>query len=121
MVGIRVDFSDKSAPPLIFRAGADIGDITWASGTRASPFGVVGASWLASKEGFEHNITVPVNSRARVMIPAASVEDVKESGQPLSAFPNVIFYVGMATEGSLKLVVVDTLSGEFHFTSPWSK
>lgn len=118
VVGIRVDFSDVNAM-LHFRAGVDIGDISWARGSRAFPYGIVESSWAVSTS-FEQNITVPVNARARISIPAASVQDVQEGGKPVLSVPG-ISYIGMVQEGDLKLVVLQTLSGAFQFSSPWNK
>lgn len=62
--------------------------LAWARGAVHTPHGPVAVSWWRDTarslhEGrVEFNVTVPVNSRCTVWLPAASAADVQESGRP---------------------------------------
>ena len=78
IAGITVDASNAKTPVTI-RGGVDAGDLTAATGSRMALTGLARSSWAILPTGFEHNVTVPGNVEATVMIPAA---DVSAVGRP---------------------------------------
>jgi hypothetical protein len=99
LAGITVDFSRSDGYPIAIVAGVT-GDLEWAMGSRLVPQGLIRSSWrlvlgqdtsrahcgLQSALGcFAHNVTVPANAVARVLIPAATAAHVREAGRPLPA------------------------------------
>ena len=114
IAGIAVDFSD-GAYPLTIRAGVDTGDLSWASGSRAVPQGMVRSSWAIGAL-FMHNVTVPGNAAARVLIPATSVADVREGGQPLS---HDIEVLGAKAINGVNYIELGVAAGEYAFSSGW--
>jgi hypothetical protein len=61
LVGIGVDHSRTDGYPVVVRGGVDAGDLTWVTGQRSTPQGVVKSSWKISNKGFSHNVTIPGN------------------------------------------------------------
>ena len=87
VAGITVD-ATNSQYPLTVRAGVDSGDITSATGSRFALHGMATSSWSskASPSAFVHNITLPGNTAAKVMIPTHDTKgaDVMEGGKPVT-------------------------------------
>jgi alpha-L-rhamnosidase len=119
LAGISVDFS-RAEYPIGVRAGVDTGNLTWASGTRAAPQGLVHSSWavadVTASSRFEHNLSLPANAAARVLIPAASASDVLEGGKPLPADVSVL---GAETVNKVHYVALGVAAGEHAFSSSW--
>lgn len=107
-------------PPLTIRAGVDAGDITWAKGHRAALHGEAVSSWVIGEDGFDHNVTIPPNAVAKVMIPAKSVSDVSESGKALSAATGVTEH-GLELVNTISYAVLEVQSGEYRFRSGWKR
>ena len=72
--------------------------------------GEIESAWERTPTGLTLQVTVPPNTTARVGIPAASVESVTESGQPLA---KAIGISSAQLDGDK--VWVDVGSGEYHF------
>ena len=99
--------------------GVDAGELATASGTRASPFGLVRSSWAArATSGFAHNVTVPANAMARVLIPAKAAADVLEDGKPLPADVKVL---GAQTVNRVPYVALGVGAGDYAFSSSWTR
>lgn len=125
VAGIRIHMSDPGVP-ITFRAGVDSGNVTMAAGQRHSVFGTVRSSWaLDPGGGFEHNISVPANAEARVMIPSnnGSVEGVTEGNRPVRSIgtDGSISLAGVVTVNRVDYVVLHVLSGDFRFRSGWHR
>jgi alpha-L-rhamnosidase len=58
-------------------------DLTWASVEHRSPYGLIQCDWRQNSDRVELDLTVPVNSRASVWLPAERSR-IQESGLPLS-------------------------------------
>jgi len=122
IAGIRVHASES--PPLTIRAGVDAGDLTWARGHRAALHGRAASAWAIGPSGFAHNVTVPANAVARVLIPCgaagASESDVRESGKPLASAAGITV-VGLETVNGVRYVAMEAGSGEYRFSSSWRR
>lgn len=124
VAGITVD---AAAPyVLTVRAGVDAGSLTWAKGQRAAlgASGGVLSSWSLEGSGFAHNVTVPVGSIAKVMIPvASSINEVTESGKPVASATGVtVLGEGMASVVNRdQFVSFEVGSGEYLFASKWRR
>eukprot|EP00463_Aulacantha_scolymantha_P003513 TRINITY_DN4390_c2_g1_i1.p1 TRINITY_DN4390_c2_g1~~TRINITY_DN4390_c2_g1_i1.p1 ORF type:complete len:218 (+),score=-1.40 TRINITY_DN4390_c2_g1_i1:138-791(+) len=106
--------------PLRIKAGIESGDLVWAQGSHTSIHGQVHSSWSVSVNGFSHNITIPVNALARVLIPGNSENAVMESGISVKSAKGVD-YVGMQQLNLVKYVVLKVGSGHYQFTSNWTR
>jgi alpha-L-rhamnosidase len=119
IAGIRVHVSEE--PPLTIRAGVDAGDISWANGNRAAPHGQVRSSWALATNGFLHNISIPGNAKAKVLIPSSDgAAGVTEGGLPVATAKGVSV-VGQKTINHVHYVVLIVLSGDYHFASSWTR
>ena len=110
------------SPPLTIRAGVNAGDITWASGHRAALHGTVESAWAVTPEGgFTHNVTIPANGLARVLIPSRNgAAGVTESGGALSSSRGVTI-VGEEVANQIGYVELRVLSGSYRFASGWRR
>merc|ERR1711879_506111 len=68
IAGIVVDASDPDFPIQI-RAGIESGDISWAIGSRHALTGLAHSAWSRASNSFFHNVSIPGNAVARVVIP----------------------------------------------------
>jgi len=129
IAGITVDAAAPSEGgyALTIRAGIDAGTLTWAKGHRAAlgGSGEVLSSWsLDSSSGFTHNVSIPVGSVAKVMIPvAASISEVTESGKPISVATGVVILSGgkLSMVNKQKFISIEVGSGDYLFKSSWQR
>jgi alpha-L-rhamnosidase len=59
-------------------------DLTEGKGELRTYYGLLASDWRLTDASFEHEITIPVNTRADVFIPAQNAADVLENGRPLA-------------------------------------
>ena len=83
--------------------------ITQARASCDSPYGPIVSSWRNRPGQLTLDVQIPVNTSARVYIPAAAASAVKEGGKPLEAGFKVLGY----KDGR---VIVQSGSGSYHFT-----
>ncbi len=86
------------------------GGLTSVRATLNSMYGQVVSAWELAEERFKLAVTVPANTRATVRLPAASLEQVTESG---GALPNTAGIERAYQDGDD--VVVEVGSGQFEF------
>jgi alpha-L-rhamnosidase len=77
----------------------------------ASIRGEIVSEWEKKSGGLEWRLLIPPNTRAQVYVPARSVEDISESGQPVKQVKDLRF---IKMENGFALF--DAVSGEYHFT-----
>eukprot|EP00041_Stephanoeca_diplocostata_P025766 m.682414 g.682414 ORF g.682414 m.682414 type:complete len:931 (+) comp22819_c0_seq4:104-2896(+) len=119
VAGIRVHYSDEF--PVTIRAGVDAGDITHATGHRTALHGRAQSSWTCTSSGFAHNISIPGNGLAKVLIPSSSgPTGVREGGVPAASAPGVVV-LGTQTINKIPYAAFKVASGAYHFTSNWIK
>ena len=116
LAGIDVDFALTDGYPIRIQAGVDAGELMWATGARAAPQGLVRSSWAVGAKGFGHNVTIPGNGAARVLIPAAAADDVFEDGKPL---PSDVKVLGSKTINRIPYVALGIGAGNYAFSSNW--
>jgi alpha-L-rhamnosidase len=92
-----------------------VGDLTSASGYETTPLGRVGSDWTRSGTSFALTVQVPVGAQASVCVPAASVQSVTESGDPIGNASGVTV-IGML--GSCLQLHVGSGTYSFHSTMP---
>lgn len=79
ILGIQLDQETPGYQEFIIKP-APIDELMWAKGYHISPFGKIEVSWGKNRESYTLEIDIPENSSATVFIPAASEDDVTESG-----------------------------------------
>lgn len=58
-------------------------DLTYTKASHKTPYGWVNSDWTLKDGIFTWKISIPANSRANILLPATSVEDIAESGKPV--------------------------------------
>ncbi|HLX88755.1 MAG TPA: family 78 glycoside hydrolase catalytic domain, partial [Acidimicrobiales bacterium] len=89
--------------------------LSYASGQVPTPYGSIEVAWSRPADvtgTFHVDVTVPANTRARVSIPAVTLDHVRESGVALSGREGV---ASASIDGDY--AVVDVGAGVYHFTS----
>ncbi|MDE6787004.1 MAG: alpha-L-rhamnosidase, partial [Muribaculaceae bacterium] len=70
-----------------------VGDITSASVSFRSPYGMITNEWKIEDGIFRENVTVPVGTRATISLPASSIENISVDGYPIIGQPHIT-YIG---------------------------
>jgi alpha-L-rhamnosidase len=89
-----------------------VGDLSYAKTTSGSLYGSIVSNWKREGSTGTFEIEVPPNTTARVYLPAKTVDDIREGGQPLSAAAGVKH---LGAENGCQVLAVQ--SGRYLFTS----
>ncbi|MEI8273149.1 MAG: glycoside hydrolase family 78 protein [Paludibacter sp.] len=88
-------------------------DITFAKTSHISPYGNIVSNWKFNKNNdFVWDVEIPVNTKAKVYLPAVDINSVLESNQKISSSNGVTFL-----ELKDGFAVYEVLSGVYHFVS----
>ena len=87
------------------------GGFTYAAASLETYYGKVSNSWKIENHTLSMEVTIPPNTRATIFLPAANPGEVRESGNALSGVKGITI---RETKGGY--VIVDTGSGQYHFT-----
>jgi alpha-L-rhamnosidase len=86
-------------------------DLSNASASLLTNYGMVSSSWISVDGKLELNVEIPANTTASIYIPAKNEASVTESGKPLNAVKD------LQVKGSVPgFVVVTSGSGKYRFT-----
>jgi len=88
------------------------GDFTYMNADLKTPYGNAASHWKVEGNQLIVKVEVPVNTNAKIYIPAKSAQDITESGIALSASKDITV---LETEG--KYVVVNAGSGKYQFVA----
>ncbi len=91
-----------------------VGDVTWARASLDSVRGRIASEWRIEGGMFKLTVTVPPNTSARIHMPSASPEAVRESGRPAAGSPGIAF---AGVEAGRAVFAVG--SGRYAFETPW--
>lgn len=111
VAGIDMDPEQPAYKRIVIRPRPG-GDLTYAKAEFESIHGKIVSDWKREDGQFRLNAVIPANTTARVYVPAASVEGVKEGNKP-AAKAKAVRFVEM-TDGS---AVFEVGSGSYQFTS----
>jgi alpha-L-rhamnosidase len=78
-----------------------------------TPRGLISVEWARSETGLKLNVTVPANTSAEIVVPAKTVESVRESGKPVELAAGIVSAV--AENDRVRLNVG---SGHYEFVVP---
>lgn len=87
-----------------------VGDLTSAKGSYLSPYGKIATDWKKTDRGFELAVTVPVNTKARVYLPATGKQRPTENGKAIKDSA-AIKWIGFEKDRA----VVEIGSGNYNF------
>lgn len=66
-----------------------VGDVSWAAGDYHSPYGMISSHWKKEGKTFDWSISIPVNTRAVIYLPAPAGAIVTEGGKLLQGRKDV--------------------------------
>jgi alpha-L-rhamnosidase len=90
-----------------------VGNIKEASATFESPYGEISSKWTRKNKEAELEIVIPVNTTARVYIPAAPGTRLLESGIPVPA--------AWISGNEKETLILKVGSGSYHFSFPLNR
>ncbi|MDR8391957.1 glycoside hydrolase family 78 protein [Aliifodinibius sp. S!AR15-10] len=90
-----------------------VGDIEWTQAWYESPNGRIESDWSLDGENGTLDVKIPVNSIATVVIPSAEVDQISESGEPVSNHSEIM---NIATQDSTTNIEIG--SGDWSFDFP---
>lgn len=90
------------------------GGLSRAGASVETPYGTASSNWRISRGVFELAVAVPPGTSARVSIPAASTDQVKEGGAPLASLAQASGLADASGRATFRLE-----SGSFVFRSPY--
>lgn len=61
-----------------------INGLEYVDASHKSVHGIIASSWKHKKDTFEWDITIPVNTKAQVYIPAKEAKSIREQGKPIA-------------------------------------
>ena len=109
--GIRPDPSAWGMKKFLIKPNL-VGNLAHANTSSASLYGPIVSNWRRSGTTAVFDIEVPVNTTAKIFIPAARPEDVREGGGPAAAAPGV---TSLGMQGAN--AVFEIGSGVYQFSS----
>jgi alpha-L-rhamnosidase len=115
LAGIRLDPAQPAFKLMVLRP-TPVGDLKYVRASHKSPYGKIVSDWKREGDRFIWNLTVPVNTRATVYVPAKDAASVREGGKLIDQVPGV-HYLRME-EGA---AVYEIGSGSYQFASPLAR
>lgn len=113
--GIRPDPEQLGMQHMIIKP-ALVGDLTFANTEYKSMYGNVVVNWKKEGGGASFHIEVPINTTAKVYLPAVNKKAIKEGEKPLEDVHGVI-YVGTEKNAAVGNYIIYNLpSGTYNFT-----
>jgi len=109
--GIRTDPQGPGFKRIIIHP-CPMGDLTWVRSEYTSMYGVIRSAWRREGKSFRLKVTVPVNTTARVYVPASDVSDVGEGGKPAASAEGVKW-----VRNENGAVVFEVGSGDYEFVA----
>jgi hypothetical protein len=90
LAGIQ-NASDSAGFKKIVIKPAMVGDLTWVKASYESVRGKITSEWKRDGNNLTLDVVIPANTTAVVYVPAASLDDVRESGVSASRAPDIKF------------------------------
>jgi alpha-L-rhamnosidase len=95
-----------------FRRREDVAEIYWVKARYDSVRGRIASSWRKTVSGLQLDVTIPANTTARVEMPGAGPDAIREGGKALSRVKEVKV-LGQAGGR----VLLEVGSGDYRFTN----
>ena len=102
VAGIDLDPAHPGYKHILFQPKPG-GGLTSVQASLDTPYGLAASAWELGDDGLSLKITVPPNTQATVRLPANSMQDVTENGQPLATGNGILHF--SATEGRAEIEV----------------
>ena len=111
LAGIKSDPQQPGFGRIILQPTV-VGDLTFVKASLKSMHGPITSEWQRDGDSFSWQVAIPANTTALAAIPAESVEDVFESGQPVAAAKGVRFL-----QIKKHRALFEIASGKYNFSS----
>ena len=112
--GIRLDPAAPAFKRILVKPAVG-GDLTWVKCYHQSLYGKIVSNWRREAGKLRLEVTIPPNTTATVVVPAAKSGDVTESGQPAANAKGVKFL-----RAEKDAAVYEVGSGSFVFEAPFA-
>jgi alpha-L-rhamnosidase len=112
--GIRPNPESLGMQNMIIKP-APVGDLTYANTEYQSMYGNVVVNWEKEDNGATFHIEIPVNTTAKVYLPATSKEVVNESGAVADKSESIMFLGTEKNKAVGNYVIYDVVSGVYDF------
>ncbi len=112
--GIRPDAEKPGMQHFVVKP-APVGDLTYANTAYQSLFGNVVVNWKKSDNSASFHIEIPVNTTARVFIPAVQKENVFESNKLAEKSEGITFVKTEKNDAVGNYIVYDVQAGVYNF------
>lgn len=110
LCGIKQEDSSVAFKDIIIKP-QPVENISFAETSYDSPYGKIRSAWKKTIDGFELEVEIPVNATATIIIPAANIGAISESGKKIKNQKQ--FQIAGYKEGK---VVIRTGSGSYRFS-----
>ncbi len=111
LAGIQPDPEGPGFKKIIIKPEV-VGDLTWARASYNSVQGKIECNWKREGDNLSIKIKIPVNTSAKVYIPANELKSVLESGKPVEQFTQIKY---IRQEGDKYIFEIG--SGNYQFAS----
>ncbi|WP_288956393.1 family 78 glycoside hydrolase catalytic domain [uncultured Polaribacter sp.] len=112
--GIRPNPESLGMQNMIIKP-APVGDLTYANTEYQSMYGNVVVNWEKEDNGAAFHIEIPINTTAKVYLPATSKEVVNESGAVADKSEGITFFGTEKNKAVGNYVIYDVVSGVYDF------
>ncbi len=114
--GIRIDPEHYGFQKFLIKP-ALVGNLTYANTTYESLYGKIVSNWTKSDKAATFHFEIPVNTTAKVYIPATSADAVKE-GEALASNAKAVKFIGVEKSDAIgQYIIFEMASGVYNFTS----
>lgn len=111
LAGIQADPSGPGFKKFIIKPEV-VGDLIWAKASYQSMHGNIISDWKREGNKFELKINVPINTTAKVYLPAESMAVILENGQDITKSNQIIFLFQERDR-----FIFEVGSGSYHFST----
>jgi len=109
LAGIRAAEESAGFREIVLRPEM-VGDISWANGDYHSPYGMISSHWKKEGKALDWDISIPVNTKAVIYLPAPTGSVVTEGRRLLQDRKDVVL---MHRDGGMLMLRVG--SGNYNF------
>jgi alpha-L-rhamnosidase len=114
LAGIRADEAAAGFKKILIKP-AIVGDLTWVKAHHDSPYGRIVSNWRREGGSLTMDVTIPVNTTAKVFVPSKDAASVVESGHSAAGAEGVNF---LRMENNAAVYAVGSGAYRFQSTLP---
>ncbi|NJX14328.1 family 78 glycoside hydrolase catalytic domain [Tamlana crocina] len=112
--GIRPDPEQPGMQQFIVKP-APVGDLTFVNASYQSPYGAIVSNWKITDDTATFHIEIPVNTSAKIYIPANEKDSVFEGGTNAKKFEGIEYIGSEKSDAVGNYVIFEVASGVYDF------